>query len=583
MRINCHAHIFNFRSVFTIHTMDVLLRRLIDEKWPDFLIEAAAKVIRKLLEGETLDEEKLLRSFVKELGLSDHFKDYLAGLGDGVPGDFGIILDGNIDGLAVGALRDMLGELNDLLAASGDIEHQTVDDFIAFLTLGFRASIDGVARRLMELSGDDTAVVPLMMDITKGGTEDAQLFEKQLDDTSAAALAFPGRILPFTAVNPLRTNHFELLERALSHKGCVGVKLYPSLGYPVDSPAMGKVYDYCAASGTPILMHCTRGGFYHSGAERDFSDPGLWHAILETRPDLRVCFGHFGGDENLTGAAIPPGSWTGAILGLMEKYPGVYADIGYHTAPMSGGDAEKNYFKNLGELLSRPVIRDRVLFGSDFFLVQMRLREDNLWDYFTEKFPADQFRRITEINPAAFLGLPDSAGNGAARNIVRYVDFLVSHKYEVGAEPPSWVQAQVAKTYSNPVRFVPNPFGLGWSVNNNAHYYTDQFFRTQMSEANRTNANFLQAGGLLVRELVDWPGEQVPREIRDQKFRMLASHLHLFMVKPADQGGPGAGPEAGVTRTVAENALRGLFANGDTRLADFGPVVDRLYRFGGEQ
>jgi hypothetical protein len=267
----------------------------------------------------------------------------------------------------------------------------------------------------------------------------------------------------------------------------------------------------------------------------------------------------------------------------MEKYPGVYADIGYHTDPMDGGDAETNYFKNLSELLSRPAIRDRILFGSDFFLVQMRLREDNLWDYFTEKLPADLFRQITEINPTAFLGLPDKAGNGAARNIVRYVDFLVGHKYEVGVEPSPWVMKLVAKNYRNPVKFVPNPFGLGWSVNNDAHYYTDQFFRTQMSETQRTHCSFLQAGGLLVREMTTWPGEQIPKDIRDEKFRMLSSRLHLFMVNPADTGGPGADPEAGVTRKAAENTVRSLFANGDNRLADFGVVVDRLYRFRGEK
>lgn len=582
MRINCHAHIFNFRSVFTIQTMDILLRRLIDEKWPDFLIEAAAKVIRKLLEGETLDEEKLLRSLVKELKVSGKFKDYLTGLGDKVPGNFGIILDGNIDGLAVGVLNEFMHKLSDLIDAQGDIENQTVDDFIAFLSLGFRATIDGVARRLMELSGDDTLVVPLMIDITRGGTEDRQLLEKQLNDTSDAALAFPGRILPFMALNTLRKNHLEMLERALSQKGCVGVKLYPSLGYAIDSPAMLKVYDYCAAAEAPMLMHCTSGGFYYSEAERDFSNPKHWRGILEKRPNLKICFGHFGGDENFTGASIPANSWTGTILDLMEKYPGVYADMGYHTDPMSGGNAEKNYFRNLGGLLARPGIRERILFGSDFFIVQMRLREDSLWSYFESKLSAEQFTQITEINPSAFLGLPDKAGKGAARNIIRYIDFLVSHKYEVGAEPSAWVKKLVTKTYSNPVKFVPNPFGSKWSVNNDAHYYTDQFFRTYMSETDKTNANFIQAGGLLVRQLIDWPSEQVPKEIRDEKMRMLASRLHLFVVNPSENGGPGAAPENGVTRKKAEDTLRSLFANGDTRLADFGPVVDGLYRFRGE-
>lgn len=582
MRINCHTHVFNFRSLFTQRTVRILLNRLGREGWPDFLVEAAAKALEQLLKGDPLDEEKLLRSVVTSLGVSRKFKQYLAQLGGAIPGNVGLILDGNVDGLAVGALREMLQKLGDLLASQGDIREQTVQDFLAFLAIGFRATIGDVARALMELSGNDTVAVALMLDITEGGKGDEALFQRQIADTARAALAYPGGLLPFVAVNPLRKSHFDLLDRALLQQGCVGVKLYPSLGYPVDSPAMRKVFAHCAANEVPLLMHCNRGGFYLSEAARDHSDPRHWRAILQDFPALKICFGHFGGDENLAADAIPPNSWTRAILDLMGQYPGVYADIAYHTAPMAGGAAEASYFKNLGALLDQPGVRDRILFGSDFFLVRMRLREDNHWRYFERQFSAAHFKRVTETNPAAFLGLPGADGAGAARNIRRHVDFLVSRKFEVGAPPAPWVLAAVRQAYGDTVQFVPNPFGLRWSINNDAHYYADQFLRTQMSEVHRKTCNFLQAGGLLVRELLTWPGEQTPKAIREEKLRMLAARMHLFLVNPAKKGGPGAEPEKGVSRTTAEAALRGLFANGESRLAEFGVVVDKHYRFRSE-
>jgi predicted TIM-barrel fold metal-dependent hydrolase len=575
MRFNCHTHVFNFRSLFTEATLEILLNRLTRQKWPDFVIEALKKILKKLIKGEYLDEEELLRQFVQALGVSDKFKEYLGDLNKAIPADVSLIVHGDTDDLAIGALREILRKLGDLVSENHDAENQTLNDLVGFLAIGIQPSIDQVARKLMELSGEDTAVVALTLDITKGGSADRELFEKQIESTSRAALAFPGRLFPFVAVNTVRADHYAIMEKALTTQGYLGVKLYPSLGYKIQTPEMDRVLQYCEENGVPLLMHCNRGGFYAREEYRDYCDPAQWSAVLASHPKLRICFGHFGGDENLVEENIPDGSWTATILQLMEAHEGVYADIAYHDAPMRGGDAEKNYFANLAALLKASTVRDRILFGSDFFLLRVRLREDSHWRYFESKFSSPEFRRITETNPRAFLGLPAEDGTGAQANLDRYVDFIAGHNKEVGALPSAWLLAAI-KARCGEVKFYPNPWGVRWSINNDAHYYAWQYFRTMM-RPDHVGLSFNEAGGLLVRQLKGWPTEQVDKSVRAGRLREHAASMHLALVN--QDNGPGAVPEPGVTRKQAERVLCELFDNGDTRLAEFGEPVDGLYRF----
>lgn len=575
MRINVHTHIFNFKSVFTERTVRVLLNRLGAEGWPDFVVDAAVKVVMQVISGKELDEEELLSRFADEISASKKFKAYIKDLGGNLPAPMRILVDGDLDGLATGALRELLHKLTDTLSANNDTQQKTIDDLIAFLAIGIRPTMHEIAEILMQQSGNETTCVALMFDATEGETADEKLFRAQVEETAQASIAFPGRLIPFIAVNTLRKSHFQHLERAVLERGFAGVKLYPSLGYEMDTPLMRKVYEFCAQNDVPLLLHCNRGGFYFTKADIEFCNPRAWKDVLADFQGLRVCFGHFGGDENLVQPVIPPNSWTAAILELMEQHSGVYADIAYHTDCMAGGDAEKNYFTRLGELLARPTIRDRVLFGSDFFLVRQQLREDNLWRYFETKFSAAEFQRITVANPRAFLGLPNDDGTGAKPNILRHLRFLAENNTEVEATPLPWVTAALKVETGEEVRFVVNPFGPRWTYKKHAHWYTDQFFRSLLGNEVASRLTWLQTGSMLTRELPGWPPEQVSKENRQQVFRSFAREMHMFLV----QDSVGAQPEQGVTRVKAESTLSGMFASADTQLFQFGKAVDRLYRF----
>jgi predicted TIM-barrel fold metal-dependent hydrolase len=576
MRFNCHTHIFNLKSVFTTKTLQIFLNRIGRENWPPFVIEVVDHLAKQAIKGVPLDEDEIIRAFAEKLGDSKKFKSFLSGLTTKIPGDVQLLVEGDPALVGTNALRDRLRRLGDLITTNNDAENKTLSDLIATLIIAFKPSIATVADKLMELSGPDTTVVALTLDITTGGGADEALFKRQIEDTANAALGYPGRILPFVSVNEQRDSHFAHMDFALTQRGFVGVKLYPSLGTDVRSDKMARVFDYCAGNDIPIVLHCNNGGFYASRAEIELSNPAHWKRVLEARPNLRVCFGHFGGDENLIVKKIPSGSWTDTILKLMADYDHVYADIAYHERPMAGGTAQSNYFGHLANLLaSGEKTAGRILFGSDFFLVRQRVREDNLWEYFQNNFSAAHFKRITETNPAEFLGLPDADGAGARLNIIRHLRWLADHRSEVNRTPADWAVNAIRASIDGAVKFSIQALGPLWTTNNTAHYYTWFYLQQKQMYPTEAALKFEDAGTVTARQLQYWNKEHEAPEIFSAKVAGVARGLHNYLRKYATY-------EEGVDQESAIEAFESSFKDGERQAYQIAGVASDLFRFPNE-
>ncbi len=406
MHINCHAHIFNLPAVATQHSVQTLINRIL-AMLPEAVEKGfAERLLKDLLEARTTDAGVMdkLAGWLRDFQASGTLTDFIHRAD---PSRRERLARANAR-LAALADRENLLEtgiaLDELIAESDDTDadRKSLADFIDFLRIGFLPTIQDVADELMTQTPADAGIVALTMDITRGDMFEEQ-FIAQLEETASAATRYPGRIFPFVAVNPTRANHYAIMERALTELQFKGVKLYPSLGYDIDSPAMRRVYAYCQANGVPLLMHCNQGGFYYTPQYISNSSPEHWHAILNDFPELKICFGHFGGGGDLAGPQLPgEGTWAGMILNLMEKWPGVFADTSYHDEPMAGGHAETNYFANLERLLQRETVRERILFGTDFFMIRIRLKDKNYWSYFEDHLGRD-FETIAGENPHRFL------------------------------------------------------------------------------------------------------------------------------------------------------------------------------------
>lgn len=73
MRINCHAHIFNAKSVFTSETLEILLRRITEMEIPALVKTELAAQLGKILTkaGDYVDEEAFFRNVVKKVSTSN--------------------------------------------------------------------------------------------------------------------------------------------------------------------------------------------------------------------------------------------------------------------------------------------------------------------------------------------------------------------------------------------------------------------------------------------------------------------------------------------------------------------------------
>jgi hypothetical protein len=160
-----------------------------------------------------------------------------------------------------------------------------------------------------------------------------------------------------------------------------GVKLYPPLGFdPWPGDSMGRdavrlLYGYCEARGIPLTVHCDDQGYSTITIERagQHTDPERWAPILAEFPRLIVNFAHFGERYLLPGWGDSKERWTRCIVGLMERYEGVYADVAFN-----GCDPE--YWARLCAFLdglspnALAIVRRRLLYGTDFFINLTKVR-----------------------------------------------------------------------------------------------------------------------------------------------------------------------------------------------------------------
>jgi len=286
-----------------------------------------------------------------------------------------------------------------------------LEDWLKFIDL----SIYEIAQKLvieMDEAGIDICT-PLMMDMTYckefgGGTKP---FEDQIAETVDAAQAINKkynriRMLPFIAADPNRENISKIVRDALDKGVFRGVKIYPVMGFTPDDKRLYPIYEYCIENDKPITTHCQNGGIPGFEEYYHLADPKYWEKVLEEFPTLTLNLAH----NDRTGS-----SWQPKIAELIKNYPNVYTDISYDTEMWY---MPRRYFKAIKRMLNTPKIKDRVLYGTDWYMGRCFWTEKSYLKWFREyskklfwcrvKFSDIEIKRMIEINPKRFLGLKEA-------------------------------------------------------------------------------------------------------------------------------------------------------------------------------
>jgi len=298
-------------------------------------------------------------------------------------------------------------------------------------------------------------------------------FHKQIEELAAVKSnpAYADIIHPFVFADPRRPNIHAIVKEAIEQKKFTGIKLYPALGYFPFDVHLKEVYEYALEHDLPLTTHCIAGVVFYRGSKEqafsglkhhpiakkqllygengidftlNFTHPLNFNCLMDVNilrqywgddaPDfrnLKVCMGHFGGEDdwhkymtdpwlpdyNQGGGALnidnpwfdeidsngkitaKAYSWFSVICEMMRKFPNMYADISYTLS-------DDRTFPLIKLLLTSHVysdIKDRILFGTDFFVVSKAGAEREMSIKLREYLGDELFDIIACINPIGFL------------------------------------------------------------------------------------------------------------------------------------------------------------------------------------
>ncbi len=280
--------------------------------------------------------------------------------------------------------------------------------------------------------GTRFVVLPMDMELMNAGKV------KEPVDVQHARLAelrdtYPDLVIPFAAADARHDDVVAKTKRLLGEQGFRGIKLYPPIGYHPNDPALGPLYDYAVEHRVPVMTHCSRpasvkyrgeptermridpttGGRLSLDREQllaFFTDPDAYVPILDARPTLTICLAHFGGAgeweaflDNPWDATSPVGekSWLAKIMDMIKsgKYENLYTDISYTVF------ANEEYAYLLKVLLSDETLSRRVLFGSDFYVVENAELEERRRSVRVRAVLGEElWQAIAHDNPTSYLG-----------------------------------------------------------------------------------------------------------------------------------------------------------------------------------
>jgi predicted TIM-barrel fold metal-dependent hydrolase len=251
---------------------------------------------------------------------------------------------------------------------------------------------------------------------------------------------------PFVGFDPRRLGAVPLAQAAVEHWGCVGIKLYPLMGFRpmgnVDAPpkgmtaeeAMGvddalwRLYEWCQNKDVPITAHSSPSNQADQSFV-NFSEPANWKAVLANWPNLHLNLGHFGWGGREHG-------WPRTICRMANDHPHLYADIGNHE--IANLD---DTFGTLGQLFDDVSIdtremKRRFMFGTDWYMLASHRDYEDFLHRVRDKYAASFTAGLDRFMSGAalsFLGFDDSTNQNNQRLRARYKHF--------GYRAPGWLAA----------------------------------------------------------------------------------------------------------------------------------------------
>jgi uncharacterized protein len=133
--------------------------------------------------------------------------------------------------------------------------------------------------------------------------------------------------------------------------------------------------------------------------------PEHYRALAVAYPRLRICLAHYGGHgeweayRQKNWRTRRERTWVSIISDLLCDHPNLYADVSYTMFRY------QEHVPVLRILLTNPTVRVGVLFGSDYYMVELEhATEREVSIELRAALGEALFAQIAERNPARYLG-----------------------------------------------------------------------------------------------------------------------------------------------------------------------------------
>ncbi len=297
--------------------------------------------------------------------------------------------------------------------------------YVKFATTGKLSSQEEILKQCAIQYPEETVFAIHTMDMSQmNAGKVPRKFMDQLIELMELSNKYSGLIIPFVHIEPNNPDYLSIFNQAMS-MGFKGVKIYPpaSCFLPTDE-RLTPIYEYCNKNNIPILVHCGAQSptHYHDSKRNlrkkldaaglkwtskmdavelcgQFTHPLNYIPILEKYPNINLCLGHWGSEKAWEEYINNPGNldnWFYIIKDMITKYNNLYTDISFTL-----NDTE--YFSVLKVFLQNEAIRSKVLFGTDYYMVETESTEKKFCFDLRSYIGEDLWHSISYINPKKYF------------------------------------------------------------------------------------------------------------------------------------------------------------------------------------
>lgn len=298
--------------------------------------------------------------------------------------------------------------------------------YVKFITIGTMKSQEAILMECAKNYPKDTVFVIHTMDMRYMNAGNVpRKFMDQISELGTLKIRYPDTIKAFIHLDPNNPEMMQNFNSSLKLFNYDGIKIYPpaSCILPTDE-RLTPVYEKCNELGLPMLAHCGAQSptHYHSSKKKlrklldkyrlkwtkemdvtelcgQFTHPRNYIPLLEKYPHMNVCLGHWGSEKawkEYLENPNDPDNWFYIIKELIKKYPNAYTDISFTLN-------DDEYFSVLKIFLQDPAIKEKVMFGTDYYMVESKSTEKKFCFDLRAYLGEELFEQIANINPKKYL------------------------------------------------------------------------------------------------------------------------------------------------------------------------------------